>query len=59
MAIMDFAVTMSTVINLCYLMGWYWDWICCYSGVISVLSVAKQAIGKAQFIIKVALALCV
>ena len=56
---MDSVVTISAVISLYYLTGWYWDWVCYYSGVISVLLVAKQAIGKVQFIIKVALVLCV
>jgi hypothetical protein len=46
-AIMDFVVAMSAVISLYYLTGRYWDWVCCYGGVISVFLVARQAIGKA------------
>jgi hypothetical protein len=59
MAIIDSTVAISTVISLCYLTGRHQDWVCCYSGVISVLLVARQAIGKIQFIIKVALTLCI
>jgi len=57
MAIIDSAVAISAVISLRYLTGWHWDYVCCYSGVINVLPVARQATGKAQSIIKAALVL--
>jgi hypothetical protein len=46
MAIMDFAVATSIIISLYYLTGRHQDWVYCYSGVINVLLVAKQATGK-------------
>jgi hypothetical protein len=45
-AIIDFAVAIFIVISLCHLIGRHWDWVYCYSGVISVLLVARQATGK-------------
>jgi hypothetical protein len=59
MAIIDSTVAMSAVISLYHLTGRHWDWVYCHSGVINVLLVARQATGKVQFIIKVALMLCV
>jgi len=56
-SIMDSIVAASAVISLRYLTGRHWNWVYYLIRVIGVLLVARQAIGKAQFIIKAALAL--